>query len=159
MLPTVGVSMENQHYAFVESGYRRCSFLIRCLSASVLLTCGTAGWAHHSFAMYDLLKEVDVKGTVTEFRFLNPHSSVLLSVKDRSGKSSDFLIETNGSFYLARKQGWKRNSLKRGDVIVARIHPLRDGSMGGDLVKVKLSDGSELIARPQATPVPLGDKK
>ena len=151
--------MKNQHAAFVEPGYRRCSFLIRCLSASLLLTCGAAAWAHHSFAMYDMQKQVEVKGTVKEFRFVNPHSSIVLSVKGHAGKSSDYRIETNGSFYLAKNQGWKRDSLKPGDVIVALVRPLRDGSTGGDLIKVTRSDGSELIARTQASLAPPEAKK
>ena len=151
--------MESQHYAVVESGYRRRSFLITCLSATVLLNCGAAAWAHHSFAMYDSQNQVEVKGTVKEFRFRNPHSSIILSVKDHAGNSSDYTIETNGSFYLAQKQGWKRDSLKPGDVIVARVRPMRDGSPGGDLIKATLSDGSELIARPQSAPVPPDEKQ
>ncbi len=143
--------MENEHHA-------RTSW-VTCLSAAVLLNCGAAAWAHHSFAMFDLKKPVEVKGTVKEFRFVNPHSWIILAVKNKAGKSSDFPIETNGSFYLAKRQGWKRNSLKPGDVIVARINPMRDGAPGGDLIKVTLSDGRELIARPQSAPVPPGDKK
>ena len=151
--------MENQHYVVVESGYRRRSFLITCLSAAVLLTSGAAAWAHHSFAMYDVSKPVEVKGTVKKYTFVNPHSSIILSVKNKAGKSSDYTIETNGSFYLAKRQGWKRDSLKAGDVIVARVNPMRDGSAGGDLIKATLSDGRELIARVQGAPVPAVEKK
>ena len=151
--------MENQHYAVVESGYRRRSFLITCLSAAVLLTSGAAARAHHSFAMYDVSKPVEVKGTVKKYTFVNPHSSIILSVKNKAGKSSDYTIETNGSFYLAKRQGWKRDSLKAGDVIVARVNPMRDGSAGGDLIKATLSDGRELIARVQGSPVPAVEKK
>ena len=151
--------METQHHAVVQSGYRRRSFLLTCLSAAVLLTCGAAAWAHHSFAMYDLTKPTEVKGTVKKYTFVNPHSSIILSVKNKAGKSSDYTIETNGSFYLAKRQGWKRDSLKAGDVIVARVNPMRDGSAGGDLIKATLSDGRELIARVQGSPVPPVEKK
>lgn len=142
--------MEHRHYAVAESGCRRPSFLSTCLSVAVLLNWGAAAWAHHSFAMYDSQKQVEVKGTVKEFSFLNPHSSIILSVKDHAGKSADYTIESNGSFYLA-KQGWKRDSLKVGDVIIALVRPLRDGSPGGDLIKATLSDGRELIARTEAS--------
>lgn len=151
--------MKNQRYAVAESGYRRRHFLISCLWVAALLNCGGAAWAHHSFAMYDPNKQVELKGTVKEFRFSNPHSLLILSVKDNAGKVTDYTIETNGSFYLARKQGWKRDSLKPGDVIVAFIHPMRDGSPGGDLLNVTLSDGHVLIARPPSSPVPPENKK
>ena len=151
--------MENQHCAVAESKYRRRSFLITCLSAALLLNCSAAAWAHHSFAMYDLQKVVDIKGTVKKFSFTNPHSSIILAVKDRAGKISDYVIETNGSFYLAKNQGWKRDSLKVGDKVTAQIRPMRDGSAGGDLVKFTLSDGRELIARTQASLGLPADKK
>jgi hypothetical protein len=151
--------MENEYPLRLESRNRRRTGVRTCLSAVVLLNVSTAAWAHHSFAMFDLQKPVEVKGTVREFRFGNPHSWIILSVKDRAGKSVDYPIETNGSFYLAKRQGWKRDSLKSGDVIVARVHPMRDGSPGGDLIKATLSDGRELIARVESPPVAPAEKK
>lgn len=150
--------MENKHRMRVESGYRRRTRLVTGLTAAVLLSCGATVWAHHSYAMFDMEHPVEVKGTVKEFSFVNPHSSIILAVKDHAGKTSDFTIATGGPFNLARSHGWKRNSLKFGDVIVAVIHPLRDGSPGGDLIKVTRSDGSELIARDPSTPVPTEKK-
>ncbi len=151
--------MENKHRMRVESGYRRRTRLFTGLTATVLLNCGAAAWAHHSFAMFDLQKPVEVKGTVKEFRFVNPHSWLILSVTGKAGKAVDFPIETNGAFYLAKRQGWKRDSLKAGDVIVARIHPMRDGAPGGDLIKVTLSNGRELIARAVPAVAPPVEKK
>ena len=151
--------MDIEPLVMVNSGHRHRTSLIASLSAAMLLNCGAAAWAHHSFAMYDMKKPVEVKGTVKEYRFGNPHSWIILSVKDKAGKSSDFSIETNGSFYLAKTHGWKRNSLKFGDVIMARVNPMRDGSRGGDLIRATLSDGRVLIARVASPPVPEGEKK
>ncbi len=142
----------------LESGNRRRTCVVSCMAA-VLLCGSAAAWAHHSFAMFDLTKPVEVKGTVKEFRFVNPHSWVILSVKDKKGKEIDFPIETNGSFYLAKRQGWKRDSLKPGDVVVARVHPMRDGGPGGDLIKFTFPGGRELIARVQTDPVDPAVKK
>ncbi len=131
----------------MDNAHRTRTSWITWLSAAVLLNCGATAWAHHSFAMFDLQHPLEVKGTVKEFRFGNPHSWIILSVKDKKGKAVDYPIETNGSFYLAKRQGWKRDSLKFGDVIVARVHPMRDGAPGGDLIRATLSDGRKLIAR------------
>lgn len=133
--------------------------LFACLTAAVLLHCGSAAWAHHSFAMFDLEKPVQVKGIVKEFRFVNPHSWLILSVKGKAGKAADFPIETNGAFYLARRQKWKRDSLKPGDAVTALVNPMRDGSLGGDLIKIMFNDGRELVARPSGTPSPADAKK
>jgi len=142
--------MNHHDYAPDRPEQRLRSFLIACLSAAGLLSLAAVAWAHHSFSPYDLENPEEVEGTVTEFRFINPHSWIVLSVEDFKGQTVDYKIETNGSFYLARREGWKRTSLKPGDEVVARVHPLRDGSPGGDLIKLTLSDGSELVARRQA---------
>lgn len=117
------------------------------------LAAGASAWAHHSFAAFDLTKEVDVQGTVKEFRWTNPHSYLVLAGKDAAGKTTDVRIEMNGPGYLVRN-GWKRESLKPGDAVTATIHPLRDGSPGGDLVKVVFADGRVLSAEISIEPPP-----
>jgi len=87
-----------------------------------------------------------VEGTVKEFRYTNPHSWIVLEVKDASGNPSEFRIEANGPGYLARF-GWKRSSLNPGDSVVATVNPLRDGTPGGNLSKVTFKDGHELNAK------------
>lgn len=111
----------------------------------------TAAEAHHSYAMFDLQKVVDIKGTVKEFHYTNPHSWIVLLAQDPSGKPFDATFEANGPGYLVRF-GWKRNSLNPGDVITVSANPLRDGSPGGSLVKVTFPDGHELNGRPEFPP-------
>jgi hypothetical protein len=90
-------------------------------------------------------KEIEVRGTVKEFHWTNPHSLLVLVSKDDAGGATSVFIEMNGPGYLVRN-GWKRESLKPGDAVTATIHPMLDGSPGGDLIKVVLPDGHELSA-------------
>jgi Family of unknown function (DUF6152) len=113
---------------------------------TVALTTSMA-WAHHSYAMFDMMKVVDIKGEVTEFRWTNPHSWITVNTKDAAGKTQSLNLEANGPGYLV-KQGWKRESLKPGDMITISMNPLRDGSPGGNLVTVTFADGRVLSARP-----------
>ena len=80
------------------------------------------------FAMFDRQKEVTLKGTVKEFQWTNPHSFVDLTLDNQGG---DYLIEgpTPG---VLRAHGWKFNSLKAGDRVTAKVHPLREGKGGTD---------------------------
>lgn len=118
----------------------------RALSALVVsLAAGAPALAHHSFAMFDEKKQVEIHGTVKEFLWTNPHSLLVLVSQDTAGGTVANYIEMNGPGWLVRN-GWKRESLKPGDMITATIHPLRDGTPGGDLVKVVLADGHELSA-------------
>ncbi len=116
----------------------------RVMSALVAsLAIGAPALAHHSFSAFDMTKEVEVQGVVKQFRWMNPHSALLLTSKDAAGSPVEIYIEMGGPGMLVRN-GWLRESVKPGDAIKATIHPMRDGSPGGDLVKVVLPDGRTL---------------
>ena len=103
--------------------------------------------AHHAFAMFDANREVMLDGTVKEFQWTNPHTWVQLLVKDPSGKEVEWSIEGSSPNNLARF-GWTRNSLRTGDHVQAVIHPLKDGSIGGSLVKITVNGQVVGAAKP-----------
>jgi hypothetical protein len=121
----------------------RAVFGVVALSAMVV---GAPSIAHHSASMFDMQKRVEVKGTVKDFRWTNPHSWLVLTATDEANKGAEYNIEMNGPGYLVRN-GWKRESMKPGDVVTVTINPLRDGTAGGNLVKVTTADGKELSAQ------------
>jgi hypothetical protein len=124
---------------------------VQVLLATLVL--GAPALAHHSYSMFNLGAEVEVQGTVKKFHWTNPHAWLVLATKDAAGKPVDAQIEMNGPGYLVRN-GWKRESLKPGDVVTATVHPLRDGSPGGDLVKIVFPDGRVLSALIQVSSPP-----
>ena len=84
-------------------------------SAFLVLLSGTAH-AHHSFAaFFDPDKIVTIKGTVTSFRFTNPHGTIVLDVPG-DGATREWRVETNAPVVLVRG-GWSPSSLKPGDVV------------------------------------------
>jgi Family of unknown function (DUF6152) len=99
--------------------------------------------AHHSFAMFDAEKKMTLDGTVKEFQWTNPHSWILLTVSDAQGKAEQWAIEMGGPSGLAR-QGWVPKTLTPGMKVQAVIHPLRDGTPGGQFMAVTLPDGTQL---------------
>lgn len=98
--------------------------------------------AHHSFAMFDMQKLVTLKGTIANFKWTNPHSWIEIDVPGKAGVER-WAVEMTSPNNLAR-EGWKRTTLKPGDVVQLAIHPLRDGGKGGTYVGVRLPDGSKL---------------
>jgi Family of unknown function (DUF6152) len=116
------------------------------LGALGLVLAGPA-LAHHAFAMFDTNREVTLDGTVKEFQWTNPHTWVQLLVKDASGKEVEWSIEGSSPNNLARF-GWTRNSLKSGDHVQAVVHPLKDGSIGGSLVKITVNGQVVGAAKP-----------
>jgi hypothetical protein len=115
--------------------------------AALLLALPAISMAHHSFAMFDNTKVTALKGTVREFQWTNPHSWVQLSVVNGDGVTEEWSLEALSPNVLSR-MGWKRNSIKPGDKITAYFNPIRDGSHGGNLIKVELADGTVVGAHP-----------
>ena len=61
------------------------------LSTGLLVTILAAAapvWSHHSFSMFDMTKDVPYKGTVVEYKWVNPHVHVTLQVDGESGDAS-----------------------------------------------------------------------
>jgi Family of unknown function (DUF6152) len=49
-----------------------------------------AALAHHSFAMFDAEHPIEVSGVVKEFRFVSPHTLLILEVKDKDGGAKEW---------------------------------------------------------------------
>ena len=96
--------------------------------------------AHHSFAMFDRAKTLSIDGTVKEFELTNPHSWLYVVTEDADGKVAEWTIEMGSPGGMARN-GWRHDTVIPGDKIVVEIHPLRDGTYGGQFLTAKLSDG------------------
>jgi hypothetical protein len=92
--------------------------------------------AHHSFAMFDAEKSITIEGTVKEFQWTNPHSWILMNVGQ-----DQWAIELGAPGGLAR-QGWVPKTLTPGMKVSAVIHPLKDGTHGGQFMAVTLPDGT-----------------
>ena len=96
--------------------------------------------AHHSFAMFDLGREVELSGTISRFDWTNPHSFVWVDVVGSDGKTVTWGAEGQSPNYLGRR-GWSRDTLKVGDKVTLIIMPLRDGSPGGMFKRLTLPNG------------------
>jgi len=118
---------------------------------AIISTLVTTAQAHHSFAMFDQTQQVTLKGTVHEFQWTNPHAWIMLTVAGTEGKPEPWAIELNGPSGLAR-QGWKPKTLTPGMPVSVTIHPLKDGTHGGQFMAVKLPDGTQL-GNPNREPV------
>jgi hypothetical protein len=97
--------------------------------------------AHHSFAMFDHMNRITVTGTVTDFQWTNPHVFIEMAVPDAAGGGVKHYTVECASPNVLTRAGWKFSMIKKGDKVTALINPLRDGSPGGMLETVTLSDG------------------
>ena len=112
--------------------------------------------AHHSFAMFDMNKNVEYKGTVLEYKWVNPHVHVTLQIDPGPGIDPSTVgtwdIEGASTVIMAR-QGWTKGTFKAGDKMTVTAHPMKDGSKGASMFYITQGDGKRLyqdIARPKA---------
>ena len=98
--------------------------------------------AHHGTAAYKT-KLTTVKGVVTDFLFINPHSEVHFDVKNDKGETEKWIAEGNSATVMARF-GWTQNSLKPGVESVQRATARKNGSTTMHLRKLVLASGKEL---------------
>jgi hypothetical protein len=107
---------------------RMQSTIVLVAFISTALTSATL--AHHSFAMFDTAHPIEISGTVKEFRFVNPHSVVVVAVRGEDGVVKDWILECPAPGIMAR-QGMTASSLKPGDPFKGSISPLHSGEAGG----------------------------
>jgi len=112
----------------------------------IMLALPSATHAHHGSSIYDMSKTISVRGTVTEFAFVNPHSAVHLEAKDEQGHVEQWLVEADSPNNLARA-GWKKDSITPGEQVTIVGNRAKDGSKVMRLQKVIFADGRELRPR------------
>jgi Family of unknown function (DUF6152) len=117
------------------------------VAAGLALASATgAAMAHHSFAMFDAAHPIEISGTVKEFRFVSPHTILIVEVKGKDGAVHEWILEGGAPGMLARA-GMGANALKPGDEITATINPLHSGADGGSYNPqgVKFKDGRPVV--------------
>jgi hypothetical protein len=116
----------------------RSSFL-----AVLVLAAGLA-YAHHSAPVFYRVDErTSVSGTVTEFRFTNPHAILKLDVVGQDGEKQQWTAETTSPSIL-RRRGWSQESFKPGDKVKLEGMPSIDGSYLIRITRAFREDGAEI---------------
>ena len=106
--------------------------------------------AHHGAAAYDISKTTTITGTVTEFRFINPHVLIFIAVTDENGDVAQWSGELTSPNRLARMERgstvrWHRDILQPGDEITLSGNPARNGAPSLRLQTVIDANGITLI--------------
>ena len=113
-----------------------------------VVMCGfmTAGslLAHHSLAgVYDMKKDMEMSGAVESVKFVNPHGSLTIAVKNPDGSTTSWVMTLGSATSLAQRGVGKtgENALHTGDNIKVNFLPARNGSPLGFLKSVTMPDG------------------
>ena len=104
------------------------------------------GFAHHSGVMFDDSKEVTLKGTVKEFQYTNPHSWLIVDVKNDDGTVTTWGFEAEGPSTLTRA-GIRKSDFSPGTELTITGHPMRDGRPAAAWTKATRGDGKDFNPR------------
>jgi len=105
-------------------------------------------WAHHSFAAeYDSKQPITLKGAVTKVEWMNPHVYFYIDVRDdQTGKITNWAFEM-GAPAVIQRNGWTRNSMKIGDLVIVEGTRAKTGDPHGNARSVTMaSTGKKLGA-------------
>jgi hypothetical protein len=131
----------------VMKGYGCIKLSIRVLAGAGLSLISLIGpsSAHHSFAMFDSDHPLELVGTLVQFKYTNPHTFIVLEVKNADGSSTEWSLEGGSPSALIR-DGWTSSTIKPGDGLKITVKPLRSGAPGGawDMQTITYQDGTPL---------------
>ena len=121
--------------------------LIKLLAAAALAIPAVPAFAHHSNSAYQVDKIITLNGTVKEWRWMNPHTWLYLTVKGEDGKEQEWAVEGRPPGILGRA-GWSGTVLKPGDKVTVHASPSKNGDPVGIIARVTMADGTVLANQP-----------
>jgi hypothetical protein len=105
---------------------RRRAWLAVAVAVGVVLVVAPT-FAHHSRAMFDMGKNITLRGVVKEYRWQNPHSYIVITI--RAGAADPSTVATwtieASDINVMTTRGWTPKTYKPGDPITVVAHPNR----------------------------------
>jgi hypothetical protein len=108
-----------------------------------LIAVASPMFAHHGTAAFDVTNMVTVKGTVTDFQYVNPHAQVYFQTKNDKGETEQWQGELTAPTKLGRA-GWTKHTLNPGDSVTITGNPAKNGAHTIWIRKLIGPDGTSL---------------
>jgi hypothetical protein len=113
--------------------------------------------AHHSHAMFDYQRILEIEGTVKVFHWTNPHAWLHVMAPNEKGEMVEYKMEFGGLSNLMNR-GWSPKTVLPGDKVTATMFPSKSGVPTGHFRSIVLpsgkvmGEGAENRAAGQAPP-------
>jgi hypothetical protein len=129
----------------------RTKHVIAAVGVGLLVMAGPVR-AHHAFSSeFDVKKPLTLKGTITKWEMINPHSWFHLEVKDPNGQVVEWMIEGGSPNSLIR-QGVTKNSIPVGTEVTIEAYAAKDATNKAVGRNFILPDGKRLFVGSPGSP-------
>ena len=118
----------------------------RASMTMLFVIAASSAYAHHSATMFEQTKQITVEGVVKEFQYSNPHSWLLVDVKDKNGKVTTWGFEAEGPSTLQRA-GIRPSVFPAGTKVTMTGRPMKDGTPAAIWVLAVKDDGKKYDPR------------
>jgi hypothetical protein len=119
----------------------------RIAAAAAMLGSAIPAAAHHSNSAYQVDQIVTLEGTVKEWRWMNPHTWLIMTVEEADGRTREWAVEGRPPGILGRA-GWSSTILKPGERVTVHASPAKNGDPEGIIARVTKADGTVLGNQP-----------
>ena len=110
-----------------------------------LLVAAAPAVAHHAFAAeFDINTPVQLKGTVTQMDWVNPHAWIHLDVTMPDGEVESWMVE-GGSPNILLRRGFSKDSLLPGTEIEVEGYRAKNGLNRANGANITFTDGRRLF--------------
>ena len=99
---------------------------VGAVALGILLSAVGVPGQHVFSATYDDGRQIRLQGSVTRIEWVNPRAYFFIDVRDAAGTIANWAVEFGNPLDLER-DGWKRSSLRIGDVVTVDGLPARGG--------------------------------
>ena len=120
-------------------------------AAVALLSCALPAIAHHSFAAeFEASKTITLHGVISKVDWVNPHIFVYVDVKDDTGKTTTWALQSLPPLFFRGSGLTKDVLLSNKQEVTVTANPAKDGTKAyGFMTRLSYADGHVFSMNPQ----------
>lgn len=121
----VSLYSRRSDFFYHEGGSMKSTAILHLSALAVATLLAAPAHAHHGFGLFQLDKDVEFEGTLTEMELVNPHSYMHFESVGADGKPLRMSCEMRAAT-LIKRSGWSVDMFKPGMHVKVIGHPHRD---------------------------------